>query len=173
MEEAQEGSSSSQSSSIKSCNVIHNYIDTPSKDMFTSEEQPVHHAEATTEEVQVGEVSMNLRGGNVLPEPLKIKTTRVDKPADPKDTPLQVEEPEDQGQEKTKQHDIDYNIMAHLKWIPTLLSVHDAVMMVPNLCEALTKVLQALELYQVSMVKHHLFSCPLFMRSCLMRRTNS
>jgi len=162
MEQLQERASSSQSSSIESYNVIHDYSDMPSKDIFTPEEQAVLHAEETTKEAPVEEVNMNLRGGKVLLEPLKIKPTRVQKPSSPKETPLQAEEPEDQSQEKTKTRDVDYNIIAHLKRIPALLSMHDALMMVPNLREALIKALQAPELYEVSMVKHCLCTSPLF-----------
>lgn len=100
IEEAQEGTISSQSSSIESCNVIHNYSDTPSEDVFTPEEQEVLNTEDTAKEVQVEEVNTNLHGGKILPEPLKIKSTRVHKSAAPKEAPLQVEEHKDQGQEK-------------------------------------------------------------------------
>ena len=40
------------------------------------------------------EVNMNLRGGKVLPEPLKIKPTRVQKPTAPKEALVQEEESE-------------------------------------------------------------------------------
>ena len=164
-EEDQEGARSSQSSNNESCNVILSYSDTPSsdsEDVFTPEEQEVFHAEDTKKDVQAEEVNMNLRGGKVLSEPLKIKPTRVPKPAASKEAPLREEVREEQGQGKTKQHDVDYNIIAHLKRIPALLSVHDALMMVPDLREALIKALQAPELYEVSMAKHRLFSNPLF-----------
>ena len=89
VEQVQEGASSPQSPSIESCNVIHDYCDTPSEDVFTPEEQAVLHAEEATKEVPLEEVNMNLRGGKVLPEPLNIKSTRVQKPAAPKEAPLQ------------------------------------------------------------------------------------
>ena len=163
--EEDQGARSSQSSNNESCNVILSYSDTPSsdsEDVFTPEEQEVFHAEDTKKDVQAEEVNMNLRGGKVLSEPLKIKPTRVEKPSAPKEAPVQVEESEHQGQEKMKARDVDYNIIAHLKRIPALLSVHDALMMVPDLREALIKALQAPELYEVSMAKHRLCSSPLF-----------
>ena len=135
--------------------------------MFTPKEQAVLHAEEETKEVPLEEVNMNLRGGKVLPEPLKIKPTRVQKPTAPKEAHVREEESEHQGQEKMKACDIDYNIIAHLKWIPALLSVHDALMMVPDLREALIKALQAPELYEVSMAKHHLCSSPLFVNEIM------
>ena len=97
---------------------------------------------------------MNLHGDKVLLEPLKIKPTRVQKPTAPKEAHVREEESEHQGQEKMKARDVDYNIIAHLKRIPALLSVHDALMMVPDLREALIKALHAPELYEVSMAKH-------------------
>ena len=87
-EKVQEGASSSQSPSIESCNVIHDYNDTPSEDVFTPEEQAVLHAEEATKEVPLEEVNMNPRGGKVLPEPLNIKSTRVQKTTAPKEVPL-------------------------------------------------------------------------------------
>ena len=73
---------------------ILSYSDTPSadsEDVFTPEEQEVFHAEDTKKGVQAEEVNMNLRGGKVLSEPLKIKPTRVPKPAASKEAPLQEE----------------------------------------------------------------------------------
>ncbi|KAM0833194.1 hypothetical protein ACQ4PT_064416 [Festuca glaucescens] len=112
--------------------------------------------------LQVEEVNMNLRGGKVLPDPVQTKQARVDKPTAQKEVPSHEEAPEGHGEGKTKPHDVDYNIIAHLKRIPALLSVHDALMMVPDLREALVKALQAPELYEVCMAKHRLFSNPLF-----------
>ena len=87
-EKVQEGASSSQSPSIESCNIIHDYSDTPSEDVFTLEEQAVLHAEEATKEVPLEEVNMNLHGGKVRPEPLKIKPTRVEKPTAPEEVPV-------------------------------------------------------------------------------------
>ncbi|KAM0851210.1 hypothetical protein ACQ4PT_052579 [Festuca glaucescens] len=165
MEEVQEEASSSQSSNIVSCNVILDYKDTPSSDsdgVLTPEEQEAFLAEDAMKNLQVEEVNMNLRGGKVLPDPVKTKQARVDKPTAQKEVPSHEEAPEGHGEGKTKPHDVDYNIIAHLKRIPALLSVHDALMMVPDLREALVKALQAPELYEVCMEKHRLFSNPLF-----------
>jgi hypothetical protein len=141
------------------------YKDTPSSDsddMFTPQEHEAFNAEDALKNLQVEEVNMNLRGGKVLPEPLKAKQTRVDKSAPQKEVPSQEDALESHGEGKTKAHDVDYNIIAHLKRIPSLLSVHDALMLVPDLREALVKALQAPELYEVCMAKHRLFTNPLF-----------
>ncbi|KAK1653685.1 hypothetical protein QYE76_071490 [Lolium multiflorum] len=164
-EEVQEEATSSQSSNVVSCNVILDYKDTPSSDsdgVLTPEEQEAFLAEDAMKNLQVEEVNMNLRGGKVLPDPVKTKQARVDKPAAQKELPSHEEAPEGHGEGKTKLHDVDYNIIAHLKRIPALLSVHDALMMVPDLREALVKALQAPELYEMCMAKHRLFSNPLF-----------
>jgi hypothetical protein len=163
--EEQEETSSSEPSNMASCNVVLDYKDVPSSDsddMFTPQEHEVFDVEDSMRNLQVEEANMNLRGGKVLPELPKAKQTRVDKPAAQKEAPTQEEILEGQGEGKKKSHDIDYNIIAHLKRIPALLSVHDALMMVPDLREALVKALQAPELYEVCMVKHRLFTNPLF-----------
>ncbi|KAM0901363.1 hypothetical protein ACQ4PT_020050 [Festuca glaucescens] len=130
--------------------------------VLTPEEQEAFLAEDAMKNLQVEEVNMNLRGGKVLPDPVKTKQARVDKTTAQKEVPSHEEAPEGHGEGKTKPHDVDYNIIAHLKRIPALLSVHDALMMVPDLREALVKALQAPELYEVCMAKHRLFSNPLF-----------
>jgi hypothetical protein len=140
--EGQEEASSSHPSNIMSCNVVLDYKDTPSSDsddMLTPEEQEVFHAEGAMKDMQVEEANMNLRGGKVLPDPAKAKQTRVDKPATQKEVPMREEAPDGPDVEKAKAHDVDYNIIAHLKRIPTLLSMHDALLMVPSLREALIK----------------------------------
>jgi hypothetical protein len=80
-----------------------------------------------------------------------------------KEVPTCEEAPDGPDVEKAKTHDVDYNIITHLKRIPALLSVHDALLLMPSLCEALIKALQAPELYEVCMAKHRLFTNPLFM----------
>jgi hypothetical protein len=130
--------------------------------MFTPQEHEVFDVEDSMRNLQVEEANMNLHGDKVLPELPKAKQTRVDKPAAQKEAPTQEEILEGQGEGKKKSHDVDYNIIAHLKRIPALLSVHDALMMVPDLREAPVKALQAPELYEVCMAKHRLFTNPLF-----------
>jgi hypothetical protein len=79
---------------------------------------------------------MNLRSGKVLPEPLKAKPSKADKIAASKEAPLEGGAPSTQDKEKSKYQDVDYNIVAHLKRIPALLSVYDALMLVPDLRQA-------------------------------------
>ena len=51
---------------------------------------------------------------------------------------------------------IDYNVVAHLKRIPALLSVYDALLLVPELRQALIEALQQPEVYEIDMAKHNL-----------------
>jgi hypothetical protein len=104
--------------------------------MFTTLEHEVLHAESSTKELQLQEVNMNLRSGKVLPEPLKAKPSKADKTAASKEAPLEGGAPSTQDKEKSKYQDVDYNIVAHLKRIPSLLSVYDALMLVPDLRQA-------------------------------------
>jgi len=84
---------------------------------------------------------MNLRSGKVLPEPQRS---------------LQQKEPKEKGptikgnsaQDDTQDQPVlgmkgsskvDYNIVAHLKRIPALLSVYDALLLVRELRQALIK----------------------------------
>ena len=154
MEEAQEGTSSTPPSSVATCNVILAYEDSASSDsdgLFTAKEQEVLRMDAHQEEAQA-EVNMNLRGGKVLPDPPKTKASKVDKHT--KDSNPLEEIPEASRKKAGKQQDIDYNIIAHLKRIPALLSVYDALMLVLELREALVKALLDPELYEVAMAKH-------------------
>jgi hypothetical protein len=47
-------------------------------------------------------------------------------------------------------------VVAHLKCIPTLLSVYDALLLVPELRQALIEALQKPEVYEIDMAKHNL-----------------
>jgi hypothetical protein len=51
---------------------------------------------------------------------------------------------------------VDYNVVAHLKRIPALLSVYDALLLVPELRQALIEALQKPEVYEIDMAKHNL-----------------
>jgi len=131
-----------------------------SEELFTHEEQKAFHGEDEAGEVRVEEVNMNLRGGKVIPELQKSKPSKADKAL--KETPPQDEAPEGQGEKKTKPQDVDYNVISHLKRIPALLSVYDALMLVPDLREVHVKALLEPEIYEVAMAKYRLTSNPLF-----------
>jgi hypothetical protein len=47
-------------------------------------------------------------------------------------------------------------VVAHLKCIPTLLSVYDVLLLVPELRQALIEALQKPEVYEIDMAKHNL-----------------
>lgn len=54
---------------------------------------------------------------------------------------------------KDKLEKMDYNVLAHIKRIPSLLSVYDALLLSDELREALIKALQKPQLYERSMVE--------------------
>jgi hypothetical protein len=148
------------SCNVAPCNVVLTYNDTTgasSDDVFTTREQETLHAKS--DQTRVEEAHMNLRGGKTLPDPHKAKPSKVDKPI--KEASPPGEAPETKARSKEKP-DIDYNVLAHLKRIPALLSVYDALILVPDLREALIKALQTPEVYEVDMAKHRLFNNPLF-----------
>jgi hypothetical protein len=61
-----------------------------------------------------------------------------------------------------KLQDVEYNVLTHLKRIPALLSIYDALMLVPELWDALVQALLEPERYEVAMATHRLFTNPLF-----------
>jgi hypothetical protein len=61
-----------------------------------------------------------------------------------------------------KLQDVEYNVLTHLKRIPALLSIYDALMLVPELWDALVQALLEPERYEVAMETHRLFTNPLF-----------
>ncbi|KAF0891247.1 hypothetical protein E2562_009425 [Oryza meyeriana var. granulata] len=145
------------------CNIILTYNDSTSAssdELFTSREQEALRVELDQDNAKIEEANMNLRGGKTLLDPHKTKLPKADK-ATKEATPLE-EALEAQLKGEKKLCDVDYNVIAHLKWIPPLLGVYDALMLVPDLREALVKVLQALEIYEVAMAKHRLINNPLF-----------
>jgi len=105
------------------------------------------------------EVNMNLQSGKALQELPQVKQPKGNKPTN-EGTPL-AGVPET-SKKKNRVDDIDYNVVSHLKRVPALLSVYDALMLVPELREALVKALQEPELYEVIMAKHRLVNNPLF-----------
>jgi hypothetical protein len=149
------------SPSKAACNVILDYssnTSVSSGDAVTPHERETLHAESSSHDSQL-EVNMNLRGGKVLPElqkaqPKKVVKEKIDDPdgavaqnRDGKENPA-----EDSGSPPN----IDYNIVAHLKCIPALLSVYDALMLVPELRQALIHALEDPKRYEVTMAKHQI-----------------
>lgn len=91
-----------------------------------------------------------------LPKP---KPSRADKATE---VNPQEATPDASNRKDEKFQGIDYNIVTHVKRIPALLSIYDDLMLVPELQDALVQVLLEPERYEVAMVKHHLFTNPLF-----------
>jgi hypothetical protein len=102
---------------------------------------------------------MNLRGGKVLPDLPKPKPPRGDKAVE---VNPQEATPRASNKKGGKLQNVDYNVLTHLKRIPALLSVYDALMLVPELQDALVQALLEPERYEVVMAKHRLFTNPLF-----------
>jgi hypothetical protein len=104
------------------------------------------------------EVNMNLRSRKTLPElqkPQPKKGTKEDAPYT-KDATAQENTQDIPANSGGDSHKIDYNVVAHLKRIPALLSIYDALLLIPELRQALIKVLEAPEVYEVTMAKHRL-----------------
>jgi hypothetical protein len=157
-EEVQEETDAAPSPNIAMCNAILDFASSKSEDVFTAKEKEVLWADHEQDGKPI-EVNMNLRGGKVLPELPKLKPARAEKGIEV--TPPEMN-PGASNEKRDKFQDIDYNVIAHLKRIPALLSVYDAIMLVLELREALIKALLELELYEVAMAKHRLFTNPLF-----------
>jgi hypothetical protein len=142
------------------CNVVLDYssnTSVSSGDAVTPHERETLHAQSSLPESQL-EVNMNLRGGKVLPDlqkaqPKKAAREKIDDPKDVVAHHEGQEKPADGGGTPT---DIDYNIVAHLKRIPALLSVYDALMLVPELRQALIQALEDPKRYEVTMAKHQI-----------------
>jgi hypothetical protein len=101
---------------------------------------------------------MNLRSRKNLLELQKPQPKRDAKEDAPRTKDVTAQEntqdtPVNSGGES---HKIDYNVVAHLKRIPALLSVYDALLLIPELRQALIKALEAPEVYEVTMAKHRL-----------------
>lgn len=51
---------------------------------------------------------------------------------------------------------MEYNIVAHLKRIPAILSVYDALVLMPELRQALIRALEKPDLYEAQMADHRI-----------------
>jgi hypothetical protein len=126
--------------------------------IFTEQERQTLKCDASPSEDK-REVNMNLRGGKEVSEPIKTKQYRIekDKPTMNREAIISKSQQDKSREEPEKEHDVEYNVIAHLKRIPALLSVYDALVLLPELREALIKALQKPEHYQAAMAKHRLF----------------
>jgi hypothetical protein len=142
------------------CNVILQYGDNASSassdEGLTPLECETFRTEAAPMCPEKKEVNMNLRGGKVLPElqnPHK-KFREKDDPS--KDNLPHIDARVAPANDRKAMSKVDYNMVAHLKRIPALLSVYDALLLVPELRQALIEALQKPEVYEIDMVKHNL-----------------
>ncbi|KAM0856129.1 hypothetical protein ACQ4PT_049321 [Festuca glaucescens] len=143
-----------------SCNMVTSNGDTDDSEgeiVFTEHERKALGTDAISEENK-REVNMNLRGGKDLAEPIRSRQYRLEKekPIVNRDATISKVQQEKSKEEEAKDHDVEYNIIAHLKRIPALLSVYDALVLLPELREALIKALKKPESYQTAMAKHRL-----------------
>ena len=92
--------------------------------MFTKEECEELQTDTSLEKQEM-EVHMNLRAGKVLPEPMRSKQYRAekDKPSTSREATVSNNQQEKSRDEEAKEHDVEYNVIAHLKRIPALLSI--------------------------------------------------
>jgi len=126
----------------------------------------LEEAEALKVETSIGEedgieeVNMNLRGGKALPEPIKPRLPSAEKAKAVQRTegPKQDLQQAPSSNKQPKDEEVEYNVIAHLKRIPALLSVYDALMLMPELREALIKALHSPQLYETAMAKHRLLT---------------
>jgi hypothetical protein len=73
-----------------------------------------------------------------------------------KDNPPHIDVQVAPANDKEATPEVDYNVVAHLKRIPALLSVYDALLLVPELRQALIEALQKLVVYEIDMAQHNL-----------------
>jgi hypothetical protein len=102
------------------------------------------------------EVNMNLCGGKVLPELQNPRKNSREKDDPSKDNHPHIAVRLAPSNDKEALCKVDYNVVAHLKGIPALLSVYDTLLLVPELRQALIEALQKPEVYEIDMVKHNL-----------------
>lgn len=123
---------------------------------LTPEEREALRAEKTPQTQHVEEVNMNLRSGKEVIEPLKSRQFRFekDKGQPPKAAPAHDTQQGTSG--NPPNDDVEYNIVAHLKRIPALLSVYDALVLMPELRQALIKDLERPEIFEAEMAEYYL-----------------
>jgi hypothetical protein len=102
------------------------------------------------------EVNMNLRGGKVLPELQNPHKNSREKDGLSKDNPPHIDARVMPPNVKETTSKVDYNVVAHLKCRPALLSVYDALLLVPEFHQALIEAPQKPEVYEIDMAKYNL-----------------
>ncbi|KAI0494874.1 hypothetical protein KFK09_025020 [Dendrobium nobile] len=92
---------------------------------------------------------IQLRSGKVLPPKMAKNNKEKDRNIiTQQDDPIPPPQAPAKEKGKGPQLDVDYNVLAHLRKIPSLLSVYDALMMSSDLRETLVKALLEPESYQ-------------------------
>lgn len=100
---------------------------------------------------------MNLRGGKDIIKPLKSRQFRAEKEKgqQPKAAPT-PDQQQGASESQPPKDEVEYNIVAHLKPIPALLSVYDALVLMPELRQALIQALEKPDLYEARMANHRI-----------------
>lgn len=151
------------SSHVATCNTIVTKGDEEDPELevaATPEELESLKVETSPSEDGIEEVNMNLRGGKALPEPRKTRLLAAEKAkvVQCNESPNQDLPQASSSSKQPRDEDVEYNVIAHLKRIPALLSIYDALMLMPELREALIKALQSPQLYETAMAKHWLLT---------------
>jgi hypothetical protein len=137
----------------ESCNMVYSSND---EDMPTLEEifSQSNQREASTSGTKREECKATLRFGTNIPERQVPKDSNKGKDkAQNKNN--EVECP-NKNPEKTRQTVEEYNVLAHLRKIPTLLSIFDALMMSQELREVLIQALQDPEKYKSYFIEQNM-----------------
>jgi hypothetical protein len=158
--QSSQSSTSEKDDAREECNVILQYVDntssTSSDEGLTTLECETLRAEAASICPEKKEMNLNLRGGKVLPELQNPRKNSREKDGLAKDNPPHIDAIVVPTNDKEATSMVDYNVVAHLKCIPALLSVYDALLLIPELRQALIEALQKLEVYEIDMGKHNL-----------------
>lgn len=99
---------------------------------------------------------VQLRSGKPL-QNLPLKPKSKDKNIITKD--LERDQEPDNQEESTPMPKVDYNVLAHLKKLPALLSIYDALMLSPELRQNLIKALSKPEVFQAYFAEEKLKEC--------------
>jgi hypothetical protein len=114
----------------------------------------VHQGEASTPSTKNEECKTVLRSGTYIPERQAVKDS--DKIKDKAQNRFREIDDIVKNREKSRQTIDDYNVLAHLRKIPALLSIFDALMMSQDLRDVLIQTLQNPEKYKSYFIEQNL-----------------
>jgi hypothetical protein len=154
-ENTDEGADKEESEEIwgASCNMVYSSLD---EDMPTLEEMFFSNddGEASTSRTKNEECKAVLRSGTYVPERQAPKDS--DKGNDKAQNKGKEVESLGKSPEKTRSTGEEYNVLAHLRKIPALLSIFDVLMMSQDLREVLIQALQSPEKYKSYFIEQNM-----------------